>query len=157
MQNDVGDKTAKIEQDHAHHYVPRWYQKRFLVPGQSKYWYLDLHPDTVVSGPKTYRRRDVLPWGPARCFYQDDLYTVQLGKLTSDEIEKRFFGVIDSKGREAVRVFSDYNGGHVGLPEAFRSLMVYMDAQRFRTPQGIGRLKVIANVSDHNEIGRAHV
>jgi hypothetical protein len=33
---------------HEHHYVPRWYQKRFLAPGEEKLWYLDLKPEKVV-------------------------------------------------------------------------------------------------------------
>jgi hypothetical protein len=36
------------QQSHAHHYVPQWYQRRFLLPGQSRYHYLDMNPDTVV-------------------------------------------------------------------------------------------------------------
>src|SRR5580700_4018252 len=36
------------QQSHAHHYVPQWYQRRFLLPGQSRYYYLDMNPDTVV-------------------------------------------------------------------------------------------------------------
>jgi hypothetical protein len=64
------------------------------------------------------------------------LYTLRLGKLSTDDIEKRFFGAIDNHGREAVELFSDYNGMRKGLNlhRAFQVLPQYMDAQRFRTP-----------------------
>src|SRR5438874_8016752 len=32
-------------QSHVHHYVPRWYQRRFLKTGQFQFYYLDLRPD----------------------------------------------------------------------------------------------------------------
>jgi hypothetical protein len=43
------------ELSHEHHYVPRWYQKRFLAPGQQKLWHLDLKPDTVkLDGNRSF-------------------------------------------------------------------------------------------------------
>ena len=42
------------------HYVPEWYQKRFLPEGQRKQWYLDLRPDRVTSNGHTYTRRALL-------------------------------------------------------------------------------------------------
>src|SRR6185295_5379098 len=96
------------QQARTHHYVPQWYQKKFLQPGQNKYHYLDLYPETIVSGQVRYQRRALLRWGPARCFCREDLYTVKLGNWSTDDIEKRFFGAIDCRGREAVEVFGDY-------------------------------------------------
>ena len=78
------------QQSHAHHYVPRWYQRRFLLPGQLRYYYLDLNPDTVVRDGISHRRNDLLHWSPARCFYKDDLYTLRFGPATTDVME-RFF------------------------------------------------------------------
>jgi len=83
------------QQAHVHHYVPRWFQKRFLSVGQDRFCYLDLHPDVVKSKRVTYTRRALLNWGPAKCFYKPDLYTFKLGNFTTDEIEKRFFGQIE--------------------------------------------------------------
>ncbi len=141
----------QAQQAHVHHYVPQWYQKRFLRPGQSTCYYLDLHPDTVVSGSVRYRRRDLLPWGPARCFYKDDLYTLRLRNWTTDQIEKRFFGAIDIRGRNAVEFFGNCNGYSEGLHESFNALTVYMDAQRFRTPRGLDQLQARTELRDHNQ------
>lgn len=137
-------------QAHVHHYVAQWYQRRFLQPDQTKYYYLDLQPDTVVSRTKTYQRRALLHWGTANCFCKDDLYTVKLGNWTTDQIEKRFFGDIDNRGKKAVDVFGDHTGSFKGQGESFRNLMPYMDAQRIRTPRGLDQLKQQADFRDHN-------
>lgn len=138
-------------QAHVHHYVPRWYQRRFLQPGQTTFSYLDLHPDTVVKGKVRYQRRALLHWGPARCFYKDDLYTVTLGNWTSDQVEQTFFGEIDNRGRKAVDLFGDYNGYCDGLGQAFQNLTTYMGAQRFRTPRGLDWIKKNAGVRDQSQ------
>ena len=138
------------QQSHVHHYVSQWYQRRFLEPGKSTYCYLDLHPTTVQSGPRTYQRRALLPWGPVRCFYRDDLYTIKLGNYTTDQIEKRFFGVVDSKGRESVEFFANYNHDTDGAAQHFQALPVFMDAQRFRTPRGLDQLKRLVAAPNHN-------
>jgi hypothetical protein len=124
----------KPQDSHVHHYVPRWYQRRFLKTGQFKFHYLDLNPATVYSNGVRHEREALLNWGPDRCFYKNDLYTLNLGRWTTDQIEKRFFGAIDSHGRNAVELFGTYNGLCDGVPEAFHALVQYMDAQRFRTP-----------------------
>ncbi|HTA60299.1 MAG TPA: hypothetical protein VK805_19245 [Candidatus Baltobacteraceae bacterium] len=147
-------------QSHVHHYVPRWYQRRFLKTGQFKFYYLDLRPETVVSNGRSYQRRDLLCWGPDRCFYKNDLYTLTLGNWTTDDFEKRFFGTIDNNGRLAVELFGNFNGlskcfsknpEGKGVREAFQALPQYMDAQRFRTPRGLDFLKSVINANDRNE------
>lgn len=140
----------KTQQAHIHHYVPQWYQKRFMLPGQSRYYYLDLKPETVVSGQIQYQRRALLRWGPARCFYKDDLYSVKLGNWSTDQLEKRFFGAIDNRGRQSVEVFADYNGCSAAATQIFQVLPQYMDAQRFRTPRGLDQLKVLTAAGSHN-------
>src|SRR5262249_7488060 len=104
-----------IQQAHVHHYVPQWYQKRVLKTGQTKFHYLDLHPETVSNDHVRYQRRDLLHWGPARCFYENDLYILKLGNWTTDDIERKFFGAIDSHGRKSVEFFVDYNGIRQGI------------------------------------------
>ena len=48
------------ETDYKHnHYVPKWYQKRFMRPDQEKYFYLDLKPETVVRRGHRYKRREL--------------------------------------------------------------------------------------------------
>lgn len=70
-------------QAHVHHYVPQWYQKRFLKSGQTQFYYLDLHPDTLTSSGVPYQRKALLRWGAARCFCKHDLYTLKFGSLTT--------------------------------------------------------------------------
>lgn len=73
------------------HYVPEWYQRRFMLPGQSRYFRLDLKPDVVTSaGGHKYTRRDIHEWSPEKVFAEDDLYTTQWGPISNTEIE-RFF------------------------------------------------------------------
>lgn len=125
------------------HYVPEWYQKRFLPEGQTKHCYLDLRPDTVTREGHTYTRRALLNWGPTLCFAQDDLYTTNWGGLENRDIEKFFFGKLDTEGKGAVEHFADYklrDGSH----QAFEALVPYMSVQKLRTPKGLGWLRQVA-------------
>lgn len=132
-----------------------------MNPGQSQFFYLDLRPETVVRDGVKHQRRALLRWGPARCFYKHDLYTLKLGALTTDQIERRFFGVIDNRGRAAVEFFGNFNGltkffktrtKGVDVHQAFQSLPQYMDAQRLRTPRGLDYLRSKINFNNHNEM-----
>jgi Protein of unknown function (DUF4238) len=145
---------ATQNQTHRNHYVPQWYQRRFLPDGVSRFHYLDFNPETVKTGPgRSHTRKSLLRWGPANCFYQDDLYTLKLGAWTTDAIERRFFGPIDDRGKSAVRFFADYTISDEAHP-AFEHIMPYMDAQRLRTPRGLDWLKIAARTSDQNQILR---
>jgi hypothetical protein len=137
------------QQAHSHHYVPQWYQKRFLTNGQTKFYYLDLHPETIISDGVSHKRRALLRWGPFRCFYKDDLYTLKLANWSTDLIERFFFGTIDSRGQKAVEHFAKYDHFGRETPPAFRALLQYMDAQRFRTPRGLDWLKSRIDIADH--------
>jgi hypothetical protein len=139
------------QQAHKHHYVPQWYQRRFLLPGQNQFFYLDLNPETVVNGSVRYRRRELLRWGTARCFYRDDLYTLKLRNWTTDQIEARFFGAIDRRGQKSVEVFGAYDGYSDAVHKAFGDLPQFMDAQRFRTPRGLDRLSSLTAAKDRNQ------
>jgi hypothetical protein len=137
-------------QTHRNHYVPEWYQRRFLLDGVSRFYYLDLNPDVVKTGPgRFYTRKSLLRWGPAKCFYEDDLYTLKLGSWTTDAIERRFFGPIDDHGKLAVQFFADYMVSDE-THDAFKRIMPYMDAQRLRTPRGLDWLKQAAKTTDQN-------
>src|ERR1700728_1985399 len=142
------------EQSHAHHYVPRWYQKKFLKPEQFKYFYLHLKSETIVHNGIKHQKRSVFHRGPATCFYEDDLYALTFGRTTTDEMEKRFFGEIDGRGRQAVELFTEYGGFSKVHPVNFSILTAYMGAQRFRTPKGLDYLKQQRNEADHNVILR---
>lgn len=134
-----------------HHYVPQWYQRRFLKVGQNRFHYLDLHPETLIKDGVHHRRRNLLRWGPARCFCADELYTVKFGDWLSDEIERRFFGAIDNQGCESVCAVADFNGLRQGTNmAAFGNLPQYMDAQRMRTPRGLARLQMQVDIRDRN-------
>ena len=140
------------QQSHAHHYVPQWYQRRFLPAGRTKFFYLDLHPEIVVRDGVSHQRQALLRWGPGRCFYERDLYTLQLGKWTTDEVERYFFGAVDARGRDAVAVFANYEGlKGPDVGRAFQSLVPYMGAQRFRTPKALDLIKKRLGGVDHNE------
>jgi hypothetical protein len=134
---------------HVHHYVPQWYQRRFLPAGQSKLYYLDLKPETISSGRVRYTRQALRCLGPARCFCIEDLYSIRFGKATSDAMERVLSGNVDRDGAAAVdffRVCDDYKDG---IHEAFKALVAYMGAQRFRTPRGLDWIKRAGSTSDH--------
>ena len=132
------------------HFVPQWYQRRFLTAAGDRFYYLDLKPDTVVSpGGTSYQRRALLRWGPQRCFYTDDLYTLKLGRWGSDIVERQFFGPLDARGERAVPFFIDYAINN-DTEKNLHALMNHMSAQRLRTPRGLDFLRRLTNVNDHN-------
>lgn len=140
-------------QSRVHHYVPRWHQRRFLPSGHSTFHYLDLHPTIVYSAGVRHERTPLLKWGPNRCFYKDELYTLRVGGLSSDQIETEFFGAIDRRGQAAVEVFGRYEGLHsiFGGPGPFHDLVAYMGAQRFRTPMGLDWLRESLRLQSHSQ------
>jgi hypothetical protein len=133
-----------VNQSRAHHYVPRWYQKRFLPPGQHKLFYLDLYPETIVQDGVPHQRRALRQLGPASCFFQPDMYTLRFGSQTTDRMEREFFGAIDDRGHKAVAYFAGFSEVAEGTRTAFNTLPPYMGAQRFRTPRGLDELKYLA-------------
>jgi hypothetical protein len=131
------------------HYVPIWYQRRFMLPGQDRYFRLDLKPEVVNNGKARYTRRDLHEWSPDRIFSEDDLYTTQWGRITNTEIEKFFFGKLDSGGPKAVDYFTTFahpsaNG------EAFQNFLTYMSVQKLRTPKGLAYLAGLSRNSRKN-------
>lgn len=90
-------------------------------------------------------------WGPSLCFCADELYTVKFGDWLSDEIERRFFGAIDSQGLKSVRTIADFEGLSRSSAEGLDYLMQYMDAQRMRTPRGLERFQSQINIRDRNQ------
>jgi hypothetical protein len=138
------------QQSRAHHYVPQWYQRRFLAPGATNYFYLDLHPETVTQNGKTHQKTALLKWGPSQCFHVTDLYTLRFARKTSDEMEKIFFGMVDTRGHDAVETFRDYAGLSKRAIDDFKSLVGYMGAQRFRTPRGLDEIKRRAKVEGNS-------
>jgi hypothetical protein len=116
------------QQSHAHHYGP---------------------PDTVLRDGISYRRNDRLYWGPARCFYKDDLYTLRFAPATTDVMEQFFFGMVDRLGMSAGTEMAEFAGiRSLSVPDAFRNLPSYMGAQRFRTPKGLDEIKKLSSWED---------
>lgn len=131
------------------HYVPEWYQRRFLPDRRGKFHYLDLHPETVIRNGKTYTRNARLRWGPPRCFAQDDLYTTSWDDNMNTDIERFFFGRIDTRGRGAVEFFSNFAIRN-GLHEAFEDLVRFMSVQKLRTPKGLAAFAELSRLRDRN-------
>ncbi|TAL15043.1 DUF4238 domain-containing protein [Patescibacteria group bacterium] len=134
------------------HYVPQWYQKRFIPEGQidNELFYLNLKPG-VFTDPRgvVHDKRAVIKQGTRLCFAEDDLYTTWFGGQRRTDIEKIFFGQVDDYGRKAVDFFANYD--HLAYewdPSAYRSLMLYMSTQKLRTPKGLGWLAKKANTTN---------
>jgi hypothetical protein len=91
---------GQIDLSHIHHYVPEWYQKRFLAPGDSQLYRLDLKPQRIdLPNGKSYHPKACLRRPPSRCFWTEDLYLLRFGRTETDAIERHFFG-----------------GGHLAFP-----------------------------------------
>lgn len=141
------------------HYVPVWYQERFLpTGGERKFRYLDLTPDQFRDPRGVLRTKTALHrWGGASCFKETDLYTVKYGRYESTEIEQFFFGKVDKEGREAVEFLSRYRSfddfrGDINPGKLFNSLLNYMSIQKFRTPKGLRYLATIARSTEKNRL-----
>ncbi len=137
------------------HYVPEWYQKRFIPDDESvkSLYYLDLKPETITikNTNISYKTEPLTWWGPSKCFAQQDLYTTQLGSKRSTEIEELFFGNIDRNGREAVEYFSNFTHPSVNQT-AFNNMLIYLSTQKLRTLKGLNWLAEIVGISDQNKL-----
>lgn len=136
---------------HVHHYVPEWYQKRFLEAGADKLHLLDLLPDTVkLPNGRKFTHNDYRLRPPSKCFYSDDLYMMRFGPFITDRIERHFFGMTDRRGSVAVNTFSRVRAFDKGFAQTQGEIPPYMGAQRFRTPRGLDWLKQQTGTVDHN-------
>lgn len=131
------------------HYVPKWYQKRFMLPGKGKYHYLDLKPEVLTRHGYTWTRDALRRLGPVNCFAHHDLYTLKWGSLTSVEIEKFFFGQVDREGKAAIEYFTNYDH-KTASREALEGIMLYMSVQKLRTPKGLDWLSMTARTGHRN-------
>lgn len=124
------------QQTRNNHYVPQWYQRGFLAPGQSRLFHLNLDPDrkTLPDG-RQVPRTSLHEWGTKKCFVEYDLYTTHFGPIVNDDVEKYLFGVIDDQGARAVRAFA--LGNHADVHESFQDFFEHMAAQKLRTPKGL--------------------
>ena len=118
------------------HYVPKWYQRGFMPPGEATLQYLDLSPERrELADGRTIVGRSLRSLPPTRCFRQRDLYTTLFGHIVNDEIERFLFGPIDDSGAKGVRAFAADDAQ--GIHRHFLAFLEYMDAQKLRTPKGL--------------------
>lgn len=134
------------------HYVPIWYQDRFVPNAQQdrELYYLDLHPGSFKD-PRgvMHAKRGLWRQGFRNCFAQDDLYTTTLGDIESRDVEKYFFGDIDRNGRNAIDFFANFD--HTTIDhDSFRNMILYMSTQKLRTPKGLDWLSKQVGSADRN-------
>jgi len=133
------------------HFVPEWYQRGFIEPGCSTLAYLDLHPPTkVLDDGREIRERSLFDAPTKRCFFRTDLYSTFFGTAVDDEIERRLFGDIDTRGSKAVKAFAgtDLTARH----EHFWTFFEYIDIQKLRTPKGLAWLRAQYPALHQNEL-----
>jgi hypothetical protein len=122
------------------HYVPEWYQRAFLKPGESQLHYLDISPNRkVLSDGRTVTMNCLDRRGPTSCFCEYDLYSTRFGEVINDEVEKFLFGSIDVRGARAVRAFA--SGDPSAMHDAFQDFFEFIDSQKLRTPKGLDWIK----------------
>ena len=78
------------------------------------------------------------PFNPSQCFYMTDLYSTFYGGQINDDIERRMFGDIDTKGKDAVEAMAEQD--FEKLPKTFQDFFDYIDIQKLRTPKGLAWL-----------------
>jgi hypothetical protein len=136
------------------HYVPQWYQRQFIDPeaADRELYLLDLKPGSFRDGRGTRHQYPALRrTGTRKCFAIDDLYTTRFGGIESRELERVFFGEVDTLGKEAVEFFAAFDHDRVS-GEALENLMLYMSTQKLRTPKGLDWLVTQAGVRDREEV-----
>jgi hypothetical protein len=118
------------------HYVPQWYQEGFFEPGRNTYSYLDLSPPQhVLPDGRVVTERSQFTSPTSRAFCQRDLYSTFFGTSVNDEIERKLFDDIDSRGAQAVRAFVGADAGE--WHRHFTTFFEYLDVQKIRTPKGL--------------------
>lgn len=131
------------QHSHRHHYVPIWYQKGFLAPGQTSFKILDMRPNVFkdTSGTVRGQGRSILCKGADAHFWEPDLYTIRWLGRTDDVIERMLFGAIDTQGKLAIDAWlaEDYNAVH----HSYWQVYEFMDALRLRTPKGLRFVKAL--------------
>src|SRR3954471_6079177 len=108
------------------HYVPEWYQEGFFEPGANTLAYLDLAPPQhLLKNGRVITERALFNAPKSRAFVQRDLYSTLFGSSINDEIERKLFGDIDTRGSKAVRAFTkvDLSEWH----RHYQTLFEYID------------------------------
>jgi hypothetical protein len=134
------------------HYVPQWYQKGFFEPGRNSLAYVDMTPDQKVlpDGRVIIQNGAWNDTPTSRAFSQPDLYSTFFGTSVNDEIERRLFGDIDTRGSQAVRAFLGADMGE--WHDHFQDFFEFLDIQKIRTPKGLDWLKSQYPALSQNEL-----
>lgn len=141
------------------HYVPQWYQRRFipeaLAPKQLHY--LDLSPGTHLDSRGVgHPHHRVRKMGVKQCFAAEDLYTAVFDGRRSTELEQQFFGEVDSRGAAAAEYFHNFEHPSAN-GAAFQDLLLYLSTQKLRTPKGLAWLASrLKNPSKEETLGYMH-
>lgn len=133
------------------HFVPQWHQRGFVEPGRSTLAFLDLVPPTrTLADGRVIQERSLFDAPIKRCFFQTDLYSTFFGTEVNDEIERKLFGDIDTRGSQAVRAFAgtDVTAWH----DHFGTFFEYIDIQKLRTPKGLAWLRAQYPALHQNEL-----
>ena len=139
------------------HYVPEWYQKRFLLPERTsqELCLLDLSPDKHVDSRGKVITETAIKWrGSSRCFAQRDLYRDKFLSNDPRDIERHFFGEIDTKGKSAVEYFAGFSHPDASGDALFKAMLMYMSTQKLRTPKGLDWLSNLIQSSNRSTILR---
>ncbi len=132
------------------HYVPQWYQRRFMKDGQHKYSLLDKTPDKLPSGKGFYNNEYLK--GVRECFQQEHLYTIDLFGSKSDVIECELFGDIDSKGFKGIDTIAIKDEWKTrGGNQRWQDFIEYMNAQKLRTIKGLDWVKKYLGISNYSQ------
>lgn len=140
-----------MSQTRNNHFVPIWYQNGFFELGRNTLAYLDMTPpQRVLNDGRIITEKSKFDAPTSRCFKQRDLYSTFFGTTVNDEIERRLFGGIDTKGSKAIRAFvgNDVSEWH----RHFKTLFEYIDIQKMRTPKGLDWLKEQYPTLSQNEL-----
>lgn len=136
-----------------HHYVPQWYQKKFMFPDQTEYYYLDMDPKVFIDakGNKHFAN-GIKRQGTKKCFVEEDLYTTIIDNISSKDIEQYFFGEIDRLGGFAVKYFEEFSYPIRDYENFLDEMLTYISTQKLRTPKGLAWIRNQIRSSSKNEI-----
>jgi hypothetical protein len=83
------------------HYVPKWYQRKFIPDKKGKYWRLDLKPERIIHPNGKEEVKDISPKSIEDCFAEDFFYK-NLLFTDPNFLEKSFYGDIDDNGAKGI-------------------------------------------------------
>jgi hypothetical protein len=144
-------QMAAMSKTRNNHYVPQWYQEGFFEAGRNTLAYLDMKPpQTVLKDGRVITHKAKFDAPTSRAFQQRDLYSTFFGTSVNDEIERRLFGEIDTRGSKAIKAFTgtDVSEWH----RHYQTLFEYIDIQKIRTPKGLDWLKAQYPALTQNEL-----